>query len=91
MHRYASGNQPSSVLVYKDLDARMLGKLIALYEHKTVAVARILDINPFDQWGVQLGKELTGDLEPVFAGGESAPNRLRQFVKVFKRMRGDAE
>lgn len=91
MHRYASGNQPSSILMYKDLDARMLGQLIAIYEHKTVAVACILDINPFDQWGVQLGKELTGDLEPVFAGGHTAPDRLQRFVAAFKRMRGDAE
>lgn len=91
MHRYASGNQPSSILMYKDLDARMLGKLIALYEHKTVAAACILDINPFDQWGVQLGKDLTGDLEPIFAGDASAPDRLQRFVTVFNRMRGSAE
>lgn len=90
MHRYAAGNQPSSILMYKDLDARMLGKLIALYEHKTVAVARILNINPFDQWGVQLGKELTGDLEPVFAGNAAAPDRMQRFVKAFNRMRGGA-
>ena len=91
MHRYASGNQPSSILIYKDLDARMLGKLIALYEHKTVAAACILGINPFDQWGVQLGKDLTGDLEPVFAGGAPAPERLQRFVAAFNRMRGGIE
>ena len=91
MHRYASGNQPSSIILYKDLDARTLGKLIALYEHKTVAAASIWDINPFDQWGVQLGKDLTGDLEPVFAGTANAPDRLQSFVHAFSRMRGNAE
>lgn len=91
MHLYASGNQPSSILIYKDLDARTLGKLIALYEHKTVAAARIWGINPFDQWGVQLGKQLTSTLEHVVAGDDPGPDRLKKFLDAFHRMRGDAK
>ncbi len=45
----------------------MLGRLIALYEHKVFVEAAIWDINPFDQWGVELGKELASKLAPIVA------------------------
>jgi glucose-6-phosphate isomerase len=52
------GNRPSSVLLFEKLDARNLGRLIALYEHKVFTQGVIWNINSFDQWGVELGKEL---------------------------------
>jgi glucose-6-phosphate isomerase len=52
------GNNPCSILKIKSIDLRSLGFLIALYEHKVFIEASILDIDPFDQWGVQLGKKL---------------------------------
>jgi glucose-6-phosphate isomerase len=53
-----SGNRPSSTLLLDRLDPHTLGALIACYEHRTFAAAVLLDINPFDQWGVELGKEM---------------------------------
>jgi glucose-6-phosphate isomerase len=56
--RQYPGNRPSSMLLFEKLDARALGRLIALYEHKVFAQGVIWNINSFDQWGVELGKEL---------------------------------
>lgn len=64
-HRVFSGDRPSSVFLYKRLDPRTLGRLVALYEHKVFVQAAIWDINPFDQWGVELGKELANRLGPI--------------------------
>jgi len=49
----------------------MLGRLIALYEHKVFVEAAIWNINPFDQWGVELGKELASQLAPAVADPEA--------------------
>ena len=56
--RSYSGNRPSSMILLDRLDARALGALIAFYEHRTFANAVLLGINPFDQFGVELGKEI---------------------------------
>jgi glucose-6-phosphate isomerase len=57
-YRQYPGNRPSSMLLFDGLDARNLGRLIALYEHKVFTQGVIWNINSFDQWGVELGKEL---------------------------------
>ncbi|WP_017668959.1 glucose-6-phosphate isomerase [Sandarakinorhabdus sp. AAP62] len=57
-----SGNRPSSTLLLDRLDPATLGALIAFYEHRTFTAAVLLGINPFDQWGVELGKELANAL-----------------------------
>lgn len=57
------GNRPSSTILLDRLDARTLGALIAFYEHRTFAVAVMLGINPFDQYGVELGKRLARELD----------------------------
>lgn len=57
-YRYYAGNQPSNTILLKQLDPYCLGALIALYEHQTFAEAMIWKINPFDQWGVELGKQI---------------------------------
>jgi len=59
--RYA-GNQPSSVILLETLTPASLGSLIAMYEHKVYIQAVIWGINPFDQWGVELGKKVANDL-----------------------------
>jgi glucose-6-phosphate isomerase len=64
-HKTFSGSRPSSTLLYSKLTPRMLGRLIALYEHKVFVEAAIWDINAFDQWGVELGKELASRLAPI--------------------------
>jgi glucose-6-phosphate isomerase len=57
------GNRPSSTILLDRLDARTLGALVAFYEHRTFAVATLLGINPFDQFGVELGKRLASELD----------------------------
>ncbi|WP_036289764.1 glucose-6-phosphate isomerase [Methylosinus sp. PW1] len=64
-HKVFTGDRPSSVLLYRRLDPRTLGRLVALYEHKVFVQSVIWDINPFDQWGVELGKELANRLAPI--------------------------
>lgn len=61
------GDKPSITLLLEDLSARNLGALIALYEHKIFVQGVIWNINSFDQWGVQLGKKLAGELGTNFA------------------------
>ena len=71
-HRVFTGNRPSLTLVYRTLDPYTLGRLIALYEHRVFVEAQLFGINAFDQWGVELGKELATALLPVVEGKESA-------------------
>jgi glucose-6-phosphate isomerase len=71
-HRVFEGNRPSLTLAYKKLDPYTLGRLIALYEHRVFVEAAIWGINAFDQWGVELGKELATGLQPVIEGRQSA-------------------
>jgi glucose-6-phosphate isomerase len=74
-HRAFAGNRPSLSLAYKLLDPFTLGRLIALYEHRLFVEAAIWDINAFDQWGVELGKELATSLLPII-GGEKGTDDL---------------
>lgn len=79
-HKRFSGDRPSTTILMDRLDAASLGALLALFEHKVFAAAAIWNINPFDQWGVELGKvvargiraELDPQKEPG-AGGETSP------------------
>jgi glucose-6-phosphate isomerase len=71
-HRVFTGNRPSVTLVYRKLDPYTLGRLIALYEHRVFVEAAVWDINAFDQWGVELGKELATRLQPVMEGKAAA-------------------
>ena len=61
-HKQYPGNRPSSVLSLGTLDARNLGRLIALYEHKVFAQGVLWNINSFDQWGVELGKQMANKI-----------------------------
>jgi glucose-6-phosphate isomerase len=70
-HKVFPGNRPSSTFLYKKLSPRVLGQMIALYEHKVFVQSVIWDIDPFDQWGVELGKELALRLLPIIADGKA--------------------
>ena len=67
-HRVFSGNRPTTTLIYDRLTPRRLGQIIALYEHRVFVEGTILGLNSYDQWGVELGKVLAVELEPVLAG-----------------------
>ncbi|MBC7958141.1 MAG: glucose-6-phosphate isomerase, partial [Cytophagales bacterium] len=69
-HRTFPGNRPSTTLLLDALTPRSLGALIALYEHRVFVSGAIWGINSFDQWGVELGKALCGDLLPRLASGD---------------------
>lgn len=71
-HKVFPGNRPTNTLVYRRLDPTTMGKLIALYEHKVFVQGVIWGINSFDQWGVELGKELCARLMPVVSGEKAA-------------------
>ncbi|AFU99573.1 glucose-6-phosphate isomerase [Simiduia agarivorans] len=64
-HKVMPGNRPSSTLVLEHLTPQTLGALIALYEHKIFVQSVIWGINAFDQWGVELGKQLCNEIHPV--------------------------
>jgi glucose-6-phosphate isomerase len=67
-HRVFPGNRPSTTLIYPQLTPFILGQIIALYEHRVFVEGVILGLNSFDQWGVELGKELANALGPVLSG-----------------------
>ena len=67
-HRVFPGNRPSTTLIYPKLTPFVLGQIIAAYEHRVFVEGIILGINSFDQWGVELGKELATALGPVVDG-----------------------
>ena len=61
-HKRYQGNQPCTTILLDDLNPFSFGQLIALYEHKVFALSAIWNINPFDQWGVELGKQVATEL-----------------------------
>ena len=87
-YKYYRGNQPSTTLLIDELTPHSLGALIALYEHKVYVMASIWDINPFDQWGVEMGKQMAESVHTAMQqeGGEqfdSSTNQLLQHIKRF--------
>jgi glucose-6-phosphate isomerase len=71
-HRTFTGNRPSTTLMLDELTPRSLGALIALYEHRVFTSGALWHINSFDQWGVELGKALAGNLLPRLASGDTS-------------------
>ena len=70
-----SGNQPSTTVMLDELTAYSFGQLIALYEHKVFVQSVIWDINPFDQWGVELGKQVATTLIEPLSQPAASPTR----------------
>jgi len=89
-HKVHVGNRASSILLFQALDPTTLGKLIALYEHKVYVQSVIWDINPFDQWGVELGKKLADKLAPSVRDPGSAagqPANVQSLLSYVTRWR----
>ena len=68
-HRSFPGDRPSTTIVHRRLDARSLGRLVALYEHRVFVEGIVWGVNSFDQWGVELGKTLADRLHAALDGG----------------------
>jgi glucose-6-phosphate isomerase len=91
-HRAFPGDRPSVFLLYRRLDAATLGSLVALYEHKVACLGALWRINPFDQWGVELGKVLAGRVLPELAPGAAIgahDGSTAALISAFRALRGE--
>ena len=92
-HKVFEGNKPTNSLFVKKITPKVLGSLIAMYEHKIYTQSMIWDVNAFDQWGVELGKQLAKVILPELAGQDkveshdSSTNGLIQFYKKNRDIR----
>ena len=90
-HRSFEGNRPSTSILLDELTPRALGALIALYEHKVFVQGVIWNVNPFDQWGVELGKTLAGRILPELGASaavsthDASTNGLINYFKARRR------
>lgn len=89
-HKMVEGNKPSNILFLDRINPRNLGALIALYEHKIFVQSVIWNINPFDQWGVELGKELLPSIlnqveKPEVKSTDAATTGLIQHLSAIRR------
>lgn len=90
-HKVFPGNRPSNTLLYRKLDPATLGQLIALYEHKVFVQGTIWNINSFDQWGVELGKQLAKALLPNVqraTNGEDHDSSTQGLLAYYHQMKG---
>ena len=91
-HKVFPGNRPSTTIVYRKLGPRSLGMLLALYEHRVFTMGAVWNINSFDQWGVELGKQLANAIVKDLASStaatshDSSTNQLITLVKPDGRM-----
>ena len=89
-HKLFSGNRPSNSILFRKLTPETLGSLIAMYEHKIFVQGLIWNINSFDQWGVELGKQLAKKILPELeedqkiSSHDSSTNGL---INYFKKIR----
>ena len=89
-HKTFPGNRPSTTILAEELTPRLLGSLVALYEQSVFTQGCIWDVNPFDQWGVELGKvlanrimpELEAPTEPLLAHDSSTNSLIRWYRRA---------
>lgn len=89
-HKVFPGNRPSNILLFPKLTPEMLGQLVALYEHKVFVQGVIWNINSFDQWGVELGKQLAKAILPdLFDGAEISAHdsSTTNMIKLIRELR----
>jgi glucose-6-phosphate isomerase len=90
-HKVFPGNRPTNTLLYRKLTPRNLGRLIALYEHKVFVQGVIWNVNSYDQWGVELGKQLARAIHPEITapgettGHDASTNGLIDACKAMRR------
>lgn len=89
-HKVFYGNRPTNTILLQKLTPHTLGALIAMYEHKIFVQGKIWDINSFDQWGVELGKQLAKAIQPELQGNhpvethDCSTNGLINFIKIHR-------
>jgi glucose-6-phosphate isomerase len=88
-HKTFPGNRPSNTFMVESLTPRALGRLIALYEHKIFVQGVIWNIYSFDQWGVELGKQLAKLILPELSGADGEHDgSTRQLIEYYRRHKG---
>ncbi len=91
-HRTFHGNVPTSTILAPQLTPRVLGQLVALYEHKVFVQGTIWGVNSFDQWGVELGKVLAGRIVPELTAAAEADlahdSSTNALIRRYRRLRG---
>ena len=93
-HRVCPGDRPSTTLLLPELNARRLGQLLALYEHRTFVEGLLYGVNSFDQWGVELGKALAAPLLKALRNGgeaeeaDASTRALARYARSILRSRG---
>lgn len=90
-HKVMPGNRPSTTLLLEELTPASLGSLIALYEHKVYVQSVVWGINAFDQWGVELGKKLSSEIDTIMRGeasiesvDASTANLIQRYLQLAK-------
>ncbi|MER8000480.1 glucose-6-phosphate isomerase [Streptomyces sp. NPDC095613] len=90
-HKTFRGNHPTTTILASELTPSVLGQLIALYEHKVFVQGAVWNIDSFDQWGVELGKVLAKEVEPVLTGdsaGDGLDSSTAALVSTYRKIRG---
>ncbi len=90
LHKVFRGNRPTNSILFQKLDPKTLGSLIALYEHKIFVQGIVWNINSFDQWGVELGKQLAQKIYPQLGGSETIHDHdssTNGLINHFKKQR----
>ncbi len=91
-YKVFEGNRPTNSILVKEVNPYTLGTLIAMYEHKIFVQGVIWNINSFDQWGVELGKKLAGEILPELTGEEkitSHDNSTNGLINLYKKFRNE--
>jgi glucose-6-phosphate isomerase len=90
-HKVFPGNCPSTTIVCRRLDPRTLGMLLAMYEHKVFTMGAVWGMNSFDQWGVELGKQLAKQIAAELSVGQDTSahdGSTNQLVNLARRRAG---
>jgi glucose-6-phosphate isomerase len=85
-HKVHAGNRPVSVVAFERLDAKTLGSLVALYEHKVFTQSVVWGINAFDQWGVELGKKMCEEVLPLVRNPDAAIGTRAMLKPLLERL-----
>jgi glucose-6-phosphate isomerase len=85
-HKVHAGNRPVSIVAFQRLDARTLGSLIAMYEHKVFTQSVVWGINAFDQWGVELGKKMCEEVLPLVKDASAATGTRAMLKPLISRL-----
>ena len=85
-HLQFSGNRPSVTILYEKLTPRVLGSLLSMFEHRTFVESSVWSVNPFDQWGVELGKKLSNEFLTLMGSGANLNNLNSSTRGLFRRI-----